>query len=300
MKFSHSLPSAFYKGKLVLPSVYWKGNRKEMDGHAENGLLHLECKVSVTESDNVEDIGKSMELLTVERESGKAADESLGMLTTHLGNREEQVCGSDGKLDESWLCAICHEKIKDEEMAQIRGCEHVYCVTCILHWASYKNQPWCPQCRLPFSFLYVYRALDGSISDYMFEESVCLLLRAFWYEPLTFPEPEEQEDFQDDYDVYEEEPYYISNVRLGNRRWGDSGYVRGGRREARPVGVRQVAAAVAESSSSGSSSRQAKGKEPAKEATGRRARRAQKREQFDKMVAGKQRHGEAKHASYAK
>eukprot|EP00250_Pteridium_aquilinum_P018580 c24125_g1_i2 orf=794-1654(+) len=184
------------------------------------------------------------------------------------------------RATKNWqVCAICHDMIKAEEAAEIKGCEHSYCVTCILRWASYKAEPWCPQCRLPFSFLYVYKALDGTLRDYLFEESVCLLLRACWFKPLVFHEPEEQDDYQDDYDAYEE-PYYTSSVRLGNRRWGDSGYVRAGRREARPVGVRQVGEP---GSSTSSSSRQAKGKEPAKEAVGRRARRAQKREQLDKM-----------------
>ncbi|MCO5581794.1 hypothetical protein L7F22_035683 [Adiantum nelumboides] len=181
------------------------------------------------------------------------------------------------------FCAICHDKIKAEETAEIKGCEHSYCVTCILRWASYKTEPWCPQCRLPFSFLYVYRALDGSLSDYMFEESVCLLLRAFWFKPLMVQAPEEQDDYHDDYDAYEES-YYTSSLRLGNRRWGDSGYVRAGRREARPVVVRL---AIESSGGVSSSSRQAKGKEQVKEAVGQRARRAQKREQLDKMSGRK-------------
>lgn len=225
----------------------------------------------------LEDVCESFQLVSMEGECCNHASGYLGL--------EEGTNMCDTQFNKKVeVCAICHDKIKVEETAQIRGCEHSYCVTCILRWASYKTEPWCPQCRLPFSFLYVYRALDGTLSDYMFEESVCLLLRAFWFKPLTFQDPEEQDDYQDDYDVYEE-PYYTSNVRLGNRRWGDSGYVRGGRREARPVGVRQVADP---DSIGGSSSRQAKGKEPAKEAVGRRARRAQKREQIDKMVGKKQ------------
>ncbi|KAH9315448.1 hypothetical protein KI387_024075, partial [Taxus chinensis] len=63
--------------------------------------------------------------------------------------------------DAFWLCAICHDRILPEETAQIKGCEHAYCVTCILRWASYKADCWCPQCKLPFSFLFVYKALDG-------------------------------------------------------------------------------------------------------------------------------------------
>eukprot|EP00249_Psilotum_nudum_P021798 c28251_g1_i2 orf=1213-1851(+) len=189
-------------------------------------------------------------------------------------------------LDETWLCAICRDKIKVEETAQIKGCEHAYCVTCILRWASYKTEPWCPQCRLPFSFLFVYRALDGSLKDYMLEESVCLLLRAPWFKPLRLQEFDEQDDYQEEDDVYEEY-YYTSPVRLGNRRWGDSGYVRTGRREARPVGVRQLPAAYGVEAGA-SSSRQSKGKELSK--TGRRAKRAQKREAADKMLEAKGRH----------
>ena len=98
-------------------------------------------------------------------------------------------------------------------------------------------------CILPY-VLHICR-----ISDYMFEESVCLLLRAFWFKPLVIEDVEEQDDYQDDYDVYEE-CYYPTNVRLGNRRWGDTGYVRGGRREARPIGVRQVVGSTSGGSSS--------------------------------------------------
>lgn len=237
-----------------------------------------------------------MQHLHVETENCKHVAQSPGALAFQMGGEQVHCTKPNEKQDGPWLCAICRDKIKQEETAQVKGCEHSYCVTCILRWASYKTEPWCPQCRLPFSFLYVYRALDGSLSDYMFEESVCLLLRAFWFKPLQIQEVEEQDDLQDDYDVYEEY-YYTSNVRLGNRRWGDSGYVRGGRQEARPVGVRQVAAVASESSSVGSSSRQAKGKEPAKEATGRRARRAQKRELLDKMV-GKQQQSKGKSTSF--
>ena len=110
----------------------------------------------------------------------------------------------------------------------------------------------------------------------MFEESVCLLLRASWFKPLILQAPEEQDDYGEDDDIYEE-PYHNSSIRLGNRRWGDSGYVRAGRREAKPVTVKKVI----EPGCSASSSRESKGKEKAKEALGRRARRAQKREQLE-------------------
>jgi hypothetical protein len=72
---------------------------------------------------------------------------------SHMGNGE----GSG----DACICAICRDKIKLEETSQVKGCEHSYCIACILQWAIHKSQPWCPQCRLPFTSLYVYRALDG-------------------------------------------------------------------------------------------------------------------------------------------
>ncbi|KAJ8500518.1 hypothetical protein OPV22_011070 [Ensete ventricosum] len=83
------------------------------------------------------------------------------------------------------FCAICLEKIAMQDMALVNGCEHAYCVTCILRWASYNEKPSCPQCKHPFEFLNIHRSLDGSIHDYMFEESVCRLLRTSWFVPLT-------------------------------------------------------------------------------------------------------------------
>ncbi|GAU12571.1 hypothetical protein TSUD_182860 [Trifolium subterraneum] len=108
-------------------------------------------------------------------------------------------------------------------------------VTCILRWATYNQKVTCPQCKLPFEFLTVHRTLDGSIQDYMVEESVCLLLRAKWFEPLPVVEEraiEEDiyfEEIEDYYYQYEEadddlddEVYYgggSASVRIGNRRW---------------------------------------------------------------------------------
>ena len=39
----------------------------------------------------------------------------------------------------------------------------MYCATCILHWALHKEEPWCPQCKNPFSYLLTYRTLDGTL-----------------------------------------------------------------------------------------------------------------------------------------
>ncbi|XP_073145882.1 uncharacterized protein [Henckelia pumila] len=189
-------------------------------------------------------------------------------------------------------CAICLNKIVLEETALVKGCEHAYCVTCILRWASYKNEPTCPQCKIPFEFLNIHRTLDGSINDFMFEESVCLLLRASWFNPLVVVEREEVYDEIEDYYYEDEEEdlddVYLSSsssLRIGNRRWGDNGFVRSGRQEARPVHHPNIDIAGA------GSSRQPKKKEKketaSKEIVGRRAKRALKREAADKAAAEK-------------
>ncbi|PIN06509.1 hypothetical protein CDL12_20942 [Handroanthus impetiginosus] len=190
------------------------------------------------------------------------------------------------------VCAICLNKIVLQETALVKGCEHAYCVNCILRWASCKKEPTCPQCKHPFEFLNVHRSLDGSIHDYMFEESVCLLLRASWFKPLVEVEQEEVVvDEADDYYYYDNEEedldeVYLgrsSSLRIGNRRWGDNGYVRAGRQEARPVHRPHI-----QDSGGAGPSRQPKKKEtPAKELVGRRAKRALKREAADKAAAVK-------------
>jgi len=46
----------------------------------------------------------------------------------------------------------------------------------------HKDPAWCPQCKAPFTRLVTYRALDGTLSDFPAEESVCLLKRACWFQ----------------------------------------------------------------------------------------------------------------------
>ncbi|KAI7835857.1 hypothetical protein COHA_010254 [Chlorella ohadii] len=156
-------------------------------------------------------------------------------------------------------CAICLNNIPLENLALIKGCDHMYCATCILHWALHKPEPWCPQCKQPFDMLLTYRTLDGELQDFPTEESVCLLKRARWFEEhLRFVDRgaaslvEESrladsmawQDYADDYDLAEDEEvesYYFSSaagrarVVLGNRRYGEGGFISGGRRQARPV-----------------------------------------------------------------
>ncbi|KAF3509317.1 hypothetical protein F2Q69_00000812 [Brassica cretica] len=176
----------------------------------------------------------------------------------------------------------------------VKGCEHTYCVTCILRWASCKESPTCPQCKHPFDFLSVHRTLDGSIEDFLFEESVCLLLRASWFIPLDVMVEQASYSYgyhHDDFDIpcdYDEDDdldelyMHGSGLRIGNRRWGDNGFVRSGRQEARPV---KKHSGSGSSSSSGSSSCEPKDKQvKTTNTTGRRAKRAMKREAANKAA----------------
>ncbi|GMH10326.1 hypothetical protein Nepgr_012167 [Nepenthes gracilis] len=194
--------------------------------------------------------------------------------------------------DHQGVCAICLDEIVLQETALVKGCEHAYCVTCILQWASFSEHPKCPQCKHPFEFLNVHRAPDGSVLDSMFTESVCLLLTATWFRPLfvehqddTYDELEEFYLFDDDYEnAYEsdyqdeddeEDEVYLnksSGVHISNLRWGDDGYIQSGRQEAKPVYKSSFQDLGA------GSSREPKKKEICKATIGRRAKRALKRE----------------------
>jgi hypothetical protein len=49
-----------------------------------------------------------------------------------------------------------------------------------LQWALCKE--WCPQCKHPFDYLLTHKQLDGTVTDFLTEESVVLLKRARWFE----------------------------------------------------------------------------------------------------------------------
>jgi len=148
----------------------------------------------------------------------------------------------------------------------------------------------------------------------MFEESVCLLVRASWFKPLVVEHHDDPYDELEDIYYYQYEYQYgyeeeeedldevyfrnSSTLRIGNRRWGDNGYIRSGRQEARPVHrsnpndsgagpSRQRKKKEVERDSDTSSSHEPKNKEVGKELIGRRAKRALKREAADKAAAAK-------------
>lgn len=179
-------------------------------------------------------------------ECAAAADESTG--------------AEDG--GEPWTCAVCLQAIEPCETALVKGCHHAYCAGCILRWASYAPEskaPWCPQCKAPFNYLYTYRALDGTLHDFPVEESVTLLLRACWFDgapaaggdgrgkgKLSADDAAALEEYGDEPyfdDCDEEEDAYFyglersgrrARVLVGNRPFGQNGYVASGRSQARP------------------------------------------------------------------
>lgn len=224
------------------------------------------CKM--VESSDVESLCSGLKSAIVTVSDDSVCEQGPGKGKEVVAHSE---VSSEVSFDDSWICAICHETIEVEETAQIKGCEHAYCATCILQWAACKTVPWCPQCRTPFSSLYLYKTLDGSLSDIMVEECVCLLLRASWFKPQNSPAVANAEHYDEDEDCYYEEEYYHAPLRIGNRRWGENGYVRNGRLEAR----KPVAATVPKNCGASTSM----GKAPAerKQGTGRRAKRSQRR-----------------------
>jgi hypothetical protein len=128
---------------------------------------------------------------------------------------EESASGEHHKNDDKaaiddWVCPICLNEVSFVETAIIKDCNHLFCATCILNWVLFKqeargqagfrealgrspsslssqnNKCICPTCRTPFDMLCTYRHLDGTLSDTLLEENVCLLLRADWFDSNKF------------------------------------------------------------------------------------------------------------------
>ncbi|XP_040990975.1 uncharacterized protein LOC121238203 [Juglans microcarpa x Juglans regia] len=113
-------------------------------------------------------------------------------------------CGYYDGIYVIWL-----DKIMLQETALVKGWDHAYC-------------------------------LNDNINDYMFEECVCLLLRVNLFKPLIVENQEDIYDDAEDYYPYKEEEDDLdevcfsssTNLFIGNRSWGDNGYVRLRRQEA--------------------------------------------------------------------
>ncbi|EFJ51756.1 hypothetical protein VOLCADRAFT_103400 [Volvox carteri f. nagariensis] len=212
-------------------------------------------------------LGRALGDMSLEKFWDKEGEycDTEGFEDTALDKTSANASANKGsKVDISEVCAICLNTIELEDLAIIKGCEHEYCVNCILQWATCKEAPWCPQCKKPFNYLYCHRLLDGTLSDMPVEESVCLMKRASWFVeyvktmekgkaisgsmaeeeiPAEWADPYQYyDDEEDEYDEDEQiEKYYFSSaagrarVVLGNRRLGENGYMRAGRMYARPT-----------------------------------------------------------------
>ena len=71
---------------------------------------------------------------------------------------------------------MCHSK---QNCKVLQRCVQA---SAVLAWTVHRDPPTCPQCKAPFASLLTFRKLDGTMSDYAVEESVCLLKRAHWFE----------------------------------------------------------------------------------------------------------------------
>ncbi|KAK9125039.1 hypothetical protein Scep_013885 [Stephania cephalantha] len=164
--------------------------------------------------------------------SSSSTSSSLSSTSSSLSSTSSSLSSTSSPLSStssSSCCAICLEKIELQEIALVKGCEHAYCFpisVILLEVRPLLSDP----------------CLCDRIQDYLLEESVCLLLKANWFEPLTtIVAREEVTDEHEEYYLYEEDDdgmddFYLggsSSLRIGNPRWGSNGYVRTGRREAR-------------------------------------------------------------------
>ena len=167
----------------------------------------------------------------------------------HLEALGEALTASPVDVDNTPCCAICLGALDaSADTAFVKGCLHPYCAACIMAWASsravrYPDMPTpCPQCKQPFTSVYVQRTLDGVASDFLVEESVVLLLRARWTNAAAGGAAGFFQDDSDDgsaeYDEEDEEELLARQHRvrlIGNRRFGGGGFVASGRLLARPL-----------------------------------------------------------------
>eukprot|EP00238_Polyblepharides_amylifera_P012513 CAMPEP_0196582856 /NCGR_PEP_ID=MMETSP1081-20130531/40982_1 /TAXON_ID=36882 /ORGANISM="Pyramimonas amylifera, Strain CCMP720" /LENGTH=170 /DNA_ID=CAMNT_0041903563 /DNA_START=623 /DNA_END=1136 /DNA_ORIENTATION=+ len=141
-----------------------------------------------------------------------------------------------------------------------------------------------PQMQSSFQLHFLVPFLGWNFLDHFVEESICLLLRARWFQGKT-PAVEEVEeaDFFDD--LEDEEEYHLSRVVLGNRRFGESGFMSSGRAHARPAQPKPASQTLkhshektnAPSTSAKKAQREAKKQEKENKEADKRAKRAAKR-----------------------
>ena len=120
-----------------------------------------------------EECGKEEELPLQEKlgqgpntEKGKHPMVSLDSKEADEQQEEEEEKEAVNSEPGEMTCAICLGEIPLEDLAMIKGCDHIYCSYCILQWTLHKEKCFCPQCKHEFSHLMTYRALDGTLNDF--------------------------------------------------------------------------------------------------------------------------------------
>lgn len=76
------------------------------------------------------------------------------------GGAESCDSDSSGSSPGAETCAICLGRMKGE-VGSPDACEHTFCSFCLLEWA--RNNPTCPQDRIPFTLVLVRKTLGGPI-----------------------------------------------------------------------------------------------------------------------------------------
>ena len=120
----------------------------------------------------------------------------------------------------------------------------------------------CPLCNIAFTHVWAYREMDGTYNDYLVESAVAVLHCAQWFKrevesrpgggSAAHAQPGDADDADEYHEMlqyrfggsaeeeYDEDYYYGLQDRLqgsaravGNRRWGEGGFVQGGRKAAK-------------------------------------------------------------------
>merc|ERR1711977_230811 len=104
--------------------------------------------------------------------------ENIDLSSLSLEQEEASVACEDAS------CPICLNDVPFVDTAILSCCRTQFCIHCILKWVLKKQETGtgaqCPICRTPFDTLCTHRYLDGTLSDTLVTEHVCLLLRADW------------------------------------------------------------------------------------------------------------------------
>lgn len=82
--------------------------------------------------------------------------------------------------EEAQQCAVCLQDIVRREMALVPGCDHAFCVSCVLRWSKQRQR--CPLCLGTFTRLWTYRLPSGAYDEFLIEQTLSALHGAWWAE----------------------------------------------------------------------------------------------------------------------